>query len=347
MRRPVVALACAAAALACVAPPALSQDRTPADPVSMARWARDLDTGDPARVADACERFEATGPEAIPVLIEVVRTRTDFAAAVACTLLATRGRDAVAAVPVIEEQIAMRDDRFLRTAARALWKLEARPVKSLPSLRALAKQQELAAAALVWRLTGEEEHLRSILERDAVSENLARRAMVVDVLAEFGPKAGKEFSFRLVLPLARDANAWVRAQSIGVLTAVDPAAPESLVEYELALAAGPQLVRFQAIRGLANRGIDKPGVLAAFVLDAFPRAAARDHDARRPRVDVERRVHAGTAQGQRVAGRQQLRRHRLHRALRLTHAQGWAGPAGQFRGQHEDQVRRRARRRRR
>ncbi|HEU4395839.1 MAG TPA: hypothetical protein VFS92_09755, partial [Planctomycetota bacterium] len=246
-----------------IAAPAAAQERAPVDRKTMEAWARVLDTDDPARVVEAVENFNAAGPEAIPVLIGVVQKGTDLGATHACGLLASKGDEALVAVPAIEEAITRRDERYLRHAARALWKMGVRPEKSLASLRALAKTGDAAGTALVWRITGQEGNLRPILEHDARSPHLWQRAIAVDVLVAFGPTAGKEFSFPLALLLARDAKEWVRGRALRVLTAVDPRARESIAEYEFACRDSDRAVRFEALRGLVAAGFSTPGVLPA------------------------------------------------------------------------------------
>ena len=249
--------------LAIAALPAAAQDRGPADPVAMARWARDLDTDDVARVADAYRRFNAAGPEAIPVLIDVVKKGSNVGASHACVILGRKRDSASAANPVIEDAIAGRDVGYLGNAARALWSLGARPEKSLPSLQAFARTGDVAGTALVWRVTGEEGRLREILEREVRSPRSWEREFAGEVLIEFGPIAGRDLAFRLAMPLAKDADPRVRGRALCVLTAVDPGAPESLAEYERALKEKEALLRYEGVRGLAARGLEKPGVLAA------------------------------------------------------------------------------------
>ena len=256
------ALLAAGVCLAALAP-ASAQDAAPPDLATMERWAKDLDSEDQVRIEDAFTRFRAAGAAGVPVLVDVLRRGTDRAAMQASVLLSSDGIGGPDELAIIEEVLLTRSPLFGVVASRALWLAGRKPEKCLPRLRQISTGS-LAASALVWRMTGEEGHLRRLLAKYAGSEEPNSRYLAAHVLVEYGSVAGKEFAFRIALPLASDAQPFVRAPALQALTAVDPTAPELLAEYESALGAEPPVVRFQGVRGLAARGLGKPGVLAVF-----------------------------------------------------------------------------------
>ncbi|MHC4819448.1 MAG: HEAT repeat domain-containing protein [Planctomycetota bacterium] len=210
-------------------------------------WMDELEEGSEAELA----RLEEI--EAVPILMEIVRSKRVKARLMAIQVLAQLGPDAKEAVPALIEALDAQEPAVRAFAALALGRI-GKPaadavVRLEQALRDPHARVRVASALAAWGITGDLETARAVLWQALTSNDPRVRTMAAEAFGELG-EAGIDL---MILALA-DLDEQVRAAAAETLGRIGAGSKAARTALEEATKDTSPLVVAAAKQGLAALG---------------------------------------------------------------------------------------------